>query len=73
MQHWILNHWQYGPKDLPSKGAQYRGASAECERMSFMSENFQKEQTSELKVLDGKKSGQNILDLKLSQELTGMG
>jgi hypothetical protein len=39
--------------------------------MSFMSENFQKEQTSELKVLDGKKSGQNILDLKLSQELTG--
>jgi hypothetical protein len=41
--------------------------------MSFMSENFQKEQTSELKVLDGKKSGQNILDLKLSQELTGMG
>jgi hypothetical protein len=58
---------------LPSKEAQYRGASAECKRMSFMSENFQKEQTSELKVLDGKKSGQNILDLKLSQELTGMG
>jgi hypothetical protein len=41
--------------------------------MSFMTENFQKEQTSELKVLDGKKSGQNILDLKLNQELTGTG